>query len=184
MSGTNEFRKHFFGIWNWLALKNKSLLRLKRFFFFASFRQGQMCSRCLRACDDRNTINDEQSSIAPTEEEDDEERSLLDMDGNIGHDGEPTDRIGVYRSNVSIKVRNCFYFKTLFLGILRSWWWWRECASLPMSTPYCFCNTTPFYVVPTLFIPFSITLMWFLCIIVFNFIENRSIFSSYNFYFM
>ncbi|EDW78287.1 uncharacterized protein Dwil_GK16349 [Drosophila willistoni] len=54
-------------------------------------RQGQMCIRCLRVIDEQNTNNDEQSSIAQTEEMDEEdERSLIDLesqrDRDIGSD--------------------------------------------------------------------------------------------------
>ncbi|XP_046802546.1 uncharacterized protein LOC111684866 isoform X2 [Lucilia cuprina] len=67
-------------------------------------RQGQMCSRCLRSMDDRLTVNDEQSSLAPTEEcEEDEERSLLDLDGNRD-DNESEHSQAAYRSSMSIKV--------------------------------------------------------------------------------
>lgn len=83
------------------------------------FRQGQMCSRCLRSMDDRLTVNDEQSSLAPTEEcEEDEERSLLDLEGNRDDNASEHSQ-AAYRSSMSIKVRNCFYFKTLLFGLMR-----------------------------------------------------------------
>ena len=86
-----------------------------------------MCSRCLRSMDDRLTVNDEQSSLAPTEEcEEDEERSLLELEGGGGqrHAGGMDDNASehsqaAYRSSMSIKVRNCFYFKTLIFGLMR-----------------------------------------------------------------
>ncbi|XP_075154587.1 cerebellar degeneration-related protein 2-like isoform X2 [Haematobia irritans] len=66
-------------------------------------RQGQMCSRCLRSMDDR--INDEQSSLAPTEEcEEDEENSLLDLEGSRAGDNASEHSQAIYRSNMSIKV--------------------------------------------------------------------------------
>ncbi|KAM7349175.1 cerebellar degeneration-related protein 2-like isoform 2-T2 [Cochliomyia hominivorax] len=65
-------------------------------------RQGQMCSRCLRSMDDR--LNDEQSSLAPTEEcEEDEERSLLDLEGNRDDNASEHSQ-AAYRSSMSIKV--------------------------------------------------------------------------------
>ncbi|XP_065364190.1 uncharacterized protein centrocortin isoform X2 [Calliphora vicina] len=67
-------------------------------------RQGQMCSRCLRSMDDRLMINDEQSSLAPTEEcEEDEERSLLDLEGNRDDNASEHSQ-AAYRSSMSIKV--------------------------------------------------------------------------------
>lgn len=68
-------------------------------------RQGNMCSRCLRSCDERLTIHDEASSIAPTEEDDD--RSLLDMEavgGGLDSNGDTSSQVNYHRSAVSIKV--------------------------------------------------------------------------------
>lgn len=71
-----------------------------------------MCSRCMRVVEERGTIGDEQSSLAPTEEyHEDEERSLLDNGSECSQ--------AAYRPGVSIKVRNCFYFKTLLIDIMR-----------------------------------------------------------------
>lgn len=67
-------------------------------------RQGNMCSRCLRSCDERLTVHDEASSIAPTEEDDD--RSILDMEaigGGVESNGDTSSQVN-YRSTVSIKV--------------------------------------------------------------------------------
>lgn len=70
--------------------------------------------------DDR--ANDEQSSLAPTEEcEEDEENSLLDLEGSRAGDNVSEHSQAAFRSSMSIKVRNCFYFKTLFYGLLRGW---------------------------------------------------------------
>ncbi|XP_037937188.1 cerebellar degeneration-related protein 2-like [Teleopsis dalmanni] len=68
-------------------------------------RQGQMCSRCLRSVEDRLTVNDEQSSIAPTEEgEEHEERSLLELeDANCDENASEQSQVA-YRPNVSIKI--------------------------------------------------------------------------------
>ncbi|XP_055846443.1 cerebellar degeneration-related protein 2-like isoform X2 [Episyrphus balteatus] len=68
-------------------------------------RQGNMCSRCLRACDERLTVHDEASSIAPTEEDDD--RSLLDMEavgGGTESNGDTSSQVAYHRSAVTIKV--------------------------------------------------------------------------------
>lgn len=67
-------------------------------------RQGNMCSRCLRACDDRITAPDEASSIAPTEDDDD--RSLLDMEaiGGGGGNGDTSSQVAYHRSAVTIKI--------------------------------------------------------------------------------
>ncbi|XP_055915535.1 cerebellar degeneration-related protein 2-like isoform X2 [Eupeodes corollae] len=68
-------------------------------------RQGNMCSRCLRACDERLTAHDEASSIAPTEEDDD--RSLLDMEavgGGNESNGDTSSQVAYHRSAVTIKV--------------------------------------------------------------------------------
>uniref|UniRef100_A0A034VIJ5 Cerebellar degeneration-related protein 2-like protein n=1 Tax=Bactrocera dorsalis TaxID=27457 RepID=A0A034VIJ5_BACDO len=60
-------------------------------------RQGKMCSRCMRVVEERGTIGDEQSSLAPTEEyHEDEERSLLDNGSECSQ--------AAYRPGVSIKV--------------------------------------------------------------------------------
>ncbi|XP_017468215.1 PREDICTED: uncharacterized protein LOC108360449 [Rhagoletis zephyria] len=60
-------------------------------------RQGKMCSRCLRVVEERGTIGDEQSSLAPTEEyHEDEEQSLLDNASECSQ--------AAYRPGVSIKV--------------------------------------------------------------------------------
>ncbi|XP_053948265.1 uncharacterized protein LOC128856873 isoform X2 [Anastrepha ludens] len=59
-------------------------------------RQGKMCSRCLRVVEERGTIGDEQSSLAPTEEYQDEEHNLLDNASECSQAG--------YRAGVSIKV--------------------------------------------------------------------------------
>lgn len=78
-----------------------------------------MCSRCLRSMDDRNTVNDEQSSLAPTEEcEEDEERSLLDLEVNRDDNASISSQAGYHaqRAGISIKVRNCFYL--IFLGLM------------------------------------------------------------------
>ncbi|XP_073834510.1 cerebellar degeneration-related protein 2-like isoform X1 [Musca autumnalis] len=66
-------------------------------------RQGQMCSRCLRSMDERAI--DEQSSLAPTEEcEEDEENSLLDLEGSRAGDNASEHSQAAYRSSMSIKV--------------------------------------------------------------------------------
>ncbi|KAL9881854.1 cerebellar degeneration-related protein 2-like isoform 2-T4 [Glossina fuscipes fuscipes] len=67
-------------------------------------RQGQMCSRCLRSMDDRITFNDEQSSMAPTEEcEEDEERSLLGLESNRDDNASEHSQ-AEYRHSMTIKV--------------------------------------------------------------------------------
>uniref|UniRef100_A0A1B0G5R8 Cerebellar degeneration-related protein 2-like n=1 Tax=Glossina morsitans morsitans TaxID=37546 RepID=A0A1B0G5R8_GLOMM len=67
-------------------------------------RQGQMCSRCLRSMDDRITFNDEQSSMAPTEEcEEDEERSLLGLESNRDDNASEHSQ-AEYRPSMTIKV--------------------------------------------------------------------------------
>lgn len=65
-------------------------------------RQGQMCSRCFRAMEDRvhfNYMDDEQSSMAPTEECEEDEASLLDLD-----ERQSVNSQSGFRSSVSIKV--------------------------------------------------------------------------------
>ena len=80
-----------------------------------------MCSRCLRAVEERvhhHLLDDDQSSMAPTEECEEDERSLLDLENRDG--AESINSQSGFRSSVSIKVRNCFYFKNLLFGILRN----------------------------------------------------------------
>ncbi|XP_004518904.1 uncharacterized protein LOC101457718 isoform X2 [Ceratitis capitata] len=59
-------------------------------------REGKMCSRCMRVLDDPDTIGDEQLSLAPTDDYQDEERSLLDNASECSQ--------AIYRPGVSIKV--------------------------------------------------------------------------------
>ena len=84
-------------------------------------RQGQMC-RCLRAVEQSGALHmldDDQSSLAATEECDEDERSLLDLDERQRDGAESINSQSGFRSSVSIKVRNCFYFKNLLFGIMR-----------------------------------------------------------------
>uniref|UniRef100_W8BTD4 Cerebellar degeneration-related protein 2-like n=2 Tax=Ceratitis capitata TaxID=7213 RepID=W8BTD4_CERCA len=59
-------------------------------------REGKMCSRCMRVLDDPDTIGDEQLSLAPTDDYQDEERSLLDNASECSQ--------AIYRPGVSIKA--------------------------------------------------------------------------------
>lgn len=65
----------------------------------------------MRVLDDPDTIGDEQLSLAPTDDYQDEERSLLDNASECSQ--------AIYRPGVSIKVRNCFYIKNLLIDIMR-----------------------------------------------------------------